>query len=113
VPSIALNSRLDRTVRGGAHSAYDAGAPPVRRTLGAASRAGYTGQAMNLTIEIEQEEDGRWIAEVVELPGTLVYGNSRDESVARAQALALRVIAERLEHGEAAADLVQLSFVAA
>ena len=51
-------------------------------------------------IETEQEEDGRWIAEVPELPGVLAYGQSRDEAVRRAQALSLRVLAERLEHGE-------------
>ena len=55
---------------------------------------------MNYTIELEQEEDGRWIAEVIELPGALVYGNSKEEANAKAQALALRVVAERLEHGE-------------
>ena len=68
---------------------------------------------MKLTVEVEREEDGRWIAEVVELPGTLVYGDSRDSAIARAQALALRVVAERLEHEESTADLLQLSFVAA
>jgi predicted RNase H-like HicB family nuclease len=52
-------------------------------------------------VEVEQEEDGRWIAEVAELPGVIVYGNSRDEAVRRAQVLSLRVLAERLEHGEA------------
>jgi predicted RNase H-like HicB family nuclease len=51
-------------------------------------------------VEIEQESDGRWIAEVPELPGVLAYGASRQEAVTRAQALALRVLAERLEHGE-------------
>lgn len=51
-------------------------------------------------VEVEQESDGRWIAEVPELPGVLVYGASRQEAVTRAQALALRVLAERLEHGE-------------
>ncbi len=51
-------------------------------------------------VEIEQESDGRWIAEVPELPGVLVYGASRQEAVTRAQELALRVLAERLEHGE-------------
>jgi predicted RNase H-like HicB family nuclease len=53
-----------------------------------------------LTIEIEREEDGRWIAEVVDLPGTLAYGQSRQKAITRAQALALRVLADRLEHGE-------------
>ena len=52
-------------------------------------------------IEVEQEVDGRWIAEVPELPGVLAYGQSREEAVRRAQALSLRVLAERLEHGEA------------
>ena len=50
-------------------------------------------------IEVEQETDGRWIAEVPELPGVLTYGPSREEAVTRAQALALRVLADRLEHG--------------
>ena len=55
---------------------------------------------MNLRIEIEREDDGRWIAEVPELPGVLVYGQTREEAISRVQALALRVIADRLEHGE-------------
>ena len=67
---------------------------------------------MNFRIEIERETDGRWLAEVPELSGVMSYGQSRDEALARVQALALRVLAERLEHGEAAADL-QISFQAA
>ena len=55
---------------------------------------------MPLTIEIEQEEDGRWIAEVPELPGALVYGSTRQEAINRIRALSLRVLADRLEHGE-------------
>ncbi len=51
-------------------------------------------------IEVEQETDGRWIAEVPELPGVLVYGQTRQEAVRRAQVLSLHVLAERLEHGE-------------
>ena len=51
-------------------------------------------------LQVEQEEDGRWIAEVPELPGVLVYGQTREEAVRKAQALSLRVLAERLEHGE-------------
>jgi len=47
-------------------------------------------------IEIEREDDGRWIAEVVDIPGVLAYGSSRDEAVARARALALRILADRL-----------------
>ena len=56
---------------------------------------------MKLAIEIEREDDGRWIAEVVDLPGVMAYGSSREEAVAHAQALALRTLADRLEHGEA------------
>ena len=56
---------------------------------------------MNFTVEYEEEEDGRWLAEVKELPGVLTYGEDRDEAVAHVQALALRVIADRLENGEA------------
>ena len=52
------------------------------------------------SVEVEQEVDGRWIAEVPELPGVLAYGSSRDEAVRKVQALSLRVLAERLEHGE-------------
>ena len=53
------------------------------------------------------------MAEVLELPGAMVYAPTRDEAVARAQALALRAVAERLEHGEAGAELVDISFRAA
>ena len=56
---------------------------------------------MKLTLETEQEDDGRWIAEVPELAGVLAYGATRDEAMARAEVLALRVLAEQLEHGEA------------
>jgi predicted RNase H-like HicB family nuclease len=55
---------------------------------------------MPLTVEVEREDDGRWLAEVPELPGVLAYGQTRDEAVGRAQALALRVLADRLDHGE-------------
>ncbi|MGD0947481.1 MAG: type II toxin-antitoxin system HicB family antitoxin [Candidatus Binatia bacterium] len=56
---------------------------------------------MTFKVEIEREEDGRWIAEVCELPGVLVYGDSLEQARAKAQALALRVLADRLENGEA------------
>lgn len=68
---------------------------------------------MDLTIEIDREDDGRWLAEVPDLPGVLAYGASRDAAVAKAESLALRVLADRLEHGEAGADLVSVSFRAA
>jgi predicted RNase H-like HicB family nuclease len=56
---------------------------------------------MKYSIECEQEEDGRWLAEVAELPGVLAYGDTAEEAMAKAQVLTLRVLAERLEHGEA------------
>jgi len=56
---------------------------------------------MKLTLETEQEDDGRWIAEVPELAGVLAYGATRDEAMAKAEVLALRVLAEQIEHGEA------------
>jgi predicted RNase H-like HicB family nuclease len=55
---------------------------------------------MPLTIEVEQEEDGRWLAEVIELPGVLAYGQTRQEAIERAQALSLRVLADRRNHGQ-------------
>lgn len=55
---------------------------------------------MNFTLECERESDGRWLAEVPELPGVLAYGASADEAMAKAELLALRVLAERLEQGE-------------
>ena len=54
----------------------------------------------DFTVEIEREDDGRWIGEVVDLPGVLAYGLNRDEAVAKAKALAFRVLADRIEHGE-------------
>jgi len=64
-------------------------------------------------IEVEQETDGRWIAEVSDLPGVMTYGVTRPDAVARVQALALRALAERLEHGEAVPELLNVSFQAA
>jgi predicted RNase H-like HicB family nuclease len=56
--------------------------------------------AMKLNIETEQEEDGRWLAEVTDLSGVMAYGPTRDQAITRVQALALRVLADRIEHGE-------------
>jgi len=55
---------------------------------------------MTLTIELDREADGRWIAEVQELSGVMCYGQTRDEAIMNVQALALRVLADRIEHGE-------------
>ena len=71
------------------------------------------GRAMTYEIEIDREDDGRWIAEVPELAGVLTYGVTREEAVAHVQALALRVIADRLEHNEAPGDLLSVTFRAA
>ena len=68
---------------------------------------------MTFTIECEREDDGRWLAEVLELPGVLVYGESSDEAIAKAQALALRVLADRLEQGERKPEFESISFAAA
>ena len=68
---------------------------------------------MQLTIELEREEDGRWIAEIPVLPGVMAYGVSRQEAIAQVQALALRVMADRLEHGEEVPTLGGVFAVAA
>jgi predicted RNase H-like HicB family nuclease len=65
------------------------------------------------SIEIEREDDGRWLAEVPALPGVMCNASDRDEAIARVQALALRVIAERLEHREAPAEFLNVTFQAA
>lgn len=66
-----------------------------------------------MRIETEIEEDGRWIAEVAELPGAMAYGATRDEAIARVEALVLRTLADRLEHGESAPELKDVFTVAA
>jgi predicted RNase H-like HicB family nuclease len=66
-----------------------------------------------MKIEIEREEDGRWIAEIPELPGVMVYGDSRNEAISKAEALALRVLADRLEHGEEIPELKEVFAVPA
>ena len=64
-------------------------------------------------VELERGDDGRWLAEVVELPGVLAYGASEDEAFARVQALALRVVADRLGHDEAGREYLDIAFKAA
>lgn len=68
---------------------------------------------MNFSIEHEQEADGRWLAEVPELPGVLAYGASAEDAMAKVEILALRVLAERLEHGESRPIPINISFAAA
>jgi predicted RNase H-like HicB family nuclease len=67
---------------------------------------------MMFSLECELEEDGRWLAEVPELPGVLAYGASRDEAMTRAEILALRVLAERLEHQENGPHAINISIPA-
>ena len=57
---------------------------------------------MSYTVELEQETDGRWIAEIIDLPGVMAYGNSREEAFAAAQALALRVLADQIDESHTA-----------
>ncbi len=61
-----------------------------------------------MKIEIEREDDGRWIADLPELPGVMVYGDTEEQAVAKVEALALRVIADRLDHGESIPELDEL-----
>jgi predicted RNase H-like HicB family nuclease len=68
---------------------------------------------MKFIVETEQEDDGRWIAEVIDLPGVLVYAQTCEEAINHVQALALRVLAERLEHNKTESNLVSISFQAA
>lgn len=63
-------------------------------------------------VETEREDDGRWIAEIHELPGVMTYGKSREEAIAKAKALALRTMADRLEHGEEIPELKEVFAVA-
>jgi predicted RNase H-like HicB family nuclease len=68
---------------------------------------------MHLKVEVERESDKRWIAEVTDLPGVMVYGQTRKQAVAKAQALALRVLADRIEHGEQIPEIAKHFVVAA
>ena len=99
---------------------------PANRSMCAAGDAGryaasflhavvglWRGDGMTFTVEYEQEDDGRWLAEVQELPGVLAYGHTSGEAIAKAQALALRVLADRLEHGESTREFVSISFAEA
>ena len=66
-----------------------------------------------MKIDIEKEDDGRWIAEVPDLPGVLAYGKTREDAIAKVETLALRVIADRIDHGEAIPELAELFAVTA
>ena len=66
-----------------------------------------------MRVEIEKENDGRWIAEVPDLPGVMAYGHTRGEAISKVEALALRVLADRLEHGENIPELKEMFAVPA
>jgi len=66
-----------------------------------------------MKIEIEREDNGRWIAEIPELPGVMAYGDSRNQAISKAEGLALRVLADRLEHGEEIPELKEVFAVSA
>lgn len=68
--------------------------------------------SLTLSIEFERESENRWIAEIPALPGVLVYGANPSEAIARVEALALRVIADEIEHGERCAQDLSLRFLA-
>jgi len=66
---------------------------------------------MELEVELEREDDGRWIAEVVDLPGVLVYGETPEQALRSARALALRVLADKIEHGELDSTVDRVEFL--
>jgi predicted RNase H-like HicB family nuclease len=68
---------------------------------------------MNLTLTLDREDDGRWIVEVPELPGVMTYGATRDDALAKAEVLSLRVLADRIEHAEARPVPIQIALPAA
>ena len=65
---------------------------------------------VKLTIELDREDDGRWIAEALELPGVMCYGHTREEAISNAERLAIEVIADRIAHGEMASSALAVSF---
>ena len=71
--------------------------------------AGYTG-SVDLSIELDREDDGRWIAEALELPGVMTYGSTREEAISNTEKLAIEVIADRMAHGELPPSALSVSF---
>ncbi len=66
-----------------------------------------------MKIEIEREEDGRWIAEIIDLPGAMVYGQTKEEAISKVKALGLRILADRIEHGESVSEISEMFAVSA
>jgi predicted RNase H-like HicB family nuclease len=69
----------------------------------------YTG-SVKRSIELDREDDGRWIAEALELPGAMTYGSTREEAISNTERLAIEIIADRIQHGELPASAVNVSF---
>ena len=65
---------------------------------------------MNISIEMDREDDGRWIAEALELPGVMAYGETREEAISNTERLAIEVIADRIKHGEMLPSALNISF---
>ena len=99
VPGATANASRLRQTRG--WPAQLARAAPATSTRRSTPDGMCYSRCMNLTLETEQEDDGRWVAEVPQLSGVLAYGATREEAMSKAEVLALRVLAEQLEHGEA------------
>jgi predicted RNase H-like HicB family nuclease len=74
------------------------------------SALGAYDEGVKLTIELDREEDGRWIAETIELPGAMCYGQTRDEAISNAERLAIEIIADRIAHGELPSSSLGISF---
>jgi predicted RNase H-like HicB family nuclease len=72
-------------------------------------RSGYTG-SVDLSIELDREDDGRWIGEALELPGVMTYGSTREEAISNTEKLAIEVIADRITHGELPHSALSVSF---
>ena len=66
---------------------------------------------MHLSIELDREDDGRWIAEALELPGVMTYGETREEAIAGTERLAIEVIADRIKHAELPPSALNVSFL--
>lgn len=68
------------------------------------------GEGVNLAIDLDREDDGRWFAEALELPGVMCYGNTRDEAISNTERLAIEVIADRVAHGGLPSSALGVAF---
>jgi predicted RNase H-like HicB family nuclease len=82
----------------------------MQPVAGAGAGLAYT-EGVHLSIELDREDDGRWIAEALELPGVMTYGETREEAISNTERLAIEVIADRIKHGELPASALSVSFL--